>query len=56
MRAYKGHKLYLYAICDMSFSHEGNLLIHERSHREEKPHQCSICNKAFSDKKEPNDP
>ena len=42
MRECKGHKLYLCAICDMSYLCEGYLLIHERSHTGEKPYQCSI--------------
>ena len=42
MRECKGHKLYICAICDMSYLCEGYLLIHERSHTGEKPYQCSI--------------
>ncbi len=34
----------------MSFNQKGNLNTHMLLHRSEKPHQCSVCDKAFNHK------
>ncbi|XP_060576624.1 zinc finger protein 37-like [Ruditapes philippinarum] len=37
------------AICNKGFSMRGQLILHERTHTNERPYVCKICKKAFKD-------
>jgi len=47
-----GEKNFMCEGCGKSFGHKWALIHHQRTHSRERPHNCHICSRAFTNNKD----